>query len=430
MGLAAGWLARRSSNTHALTQHLGSEPEARRPQPEPSPEAPAAPDPAAPLAPLQPVLDAIAAHTAVLDERGVIVATNRAWNEFARNAKSCAASTGVGVNYLTTCDRAGTVRPDSAYEANSAATQLREVLAGTRTHAFVRYPCHSPTASAWYQMRAVRLHLPGSGPLAMVCHENVTDAIEGQHAAMNATLRLGQADKAMSAAEVASGLAHELNQPLAAVCNYASALLRTIGPETTDRTAHALRQINDQARRAHALIQSMRALVNQHAFEPKLIDLPSTLREAMALVDHAARAAGCRLSADITPEPLPIRHDPVQLQQVVVNLVSNAIDAQADTPPERREIAIKLGVSTNAAGVRTGAEITVSDRGPGVPDTLADRVFQPFFTTKTAGTGLGLMICKRISELHEGTLTHTPREGGGTVFTLTLPVDSHAATAA
>jgi two-component system sensor histidine kinase DctS len=374
------------------------------------------------LTPIQPVLDAIAAHSAVIDARGVIVATNRAWDDFAHRAQGCSSSTGVGANYLDICDRAGTQRPDAADEAPKAAAQLREVLAGTRSHAFVRYPCHGPTSRQWYQMRGVPLTLPGAGRLILVCHENITDATESQRALLEATVRVGQSERAMSAAEFASGLAHELNQPLAAVCNYASALLANAEAQPESRAAQALRQIHDQAHRANGLIKSMRALVHHQSFAPQVTDLVATIKGAVELSEHAREDAGCRLRLALPAALVVVRHDPVQIQQLLVNLIANAIEAQASTPAPAREVELALELGPFAGGAGLGASISVADRGPGVPPEYQARVFQPFFTTKTEGTGLGLMICKRISDLHEGRLVHTHRPGGGSVFCLTLPL--------
>jgi len=139
------------------------------------------------------------------------------------------------------------------------------------------------------------------------------------------------------------------------------------------------------------------------------------VRDAVHLVEANARDRGVDLSVDLAAGLPTLRGDDVQLVQVVLNLVMNALDAAGEVPEERRRVRV------GAAPLDGGVEIRVVDTGPGIPPAQLDRVFDPFFTTKAGGLGLGLAISRSIVEAHGGRIRASPAEGGGTVFSVLLP---------
>jgi two-component system sensor kinase FixL len=212
-------------------------------------------------------------------------------------------------------------------------------------------------------------------------------------------------------------MAHELNQPLTAVMNYLEAgrqLLATSasGPE---RVGEMMEKAVAQAQRAGEVIRRLRGFVSKGETERRIQSLNQLVEEALALALVGARQHGVRASLELDHALPPVLVDPVQIQQVVLNLVRNAVEAMEEV--ERRELVI----STRLIPDQEMVEITIADTGPGIAPELADRLFQPFFSTKKTGMGLGLSICREIVEAHHGRLTGGDRSSGGAVFRLILP---------
>jgi signal transduction histidine kinase len=223
--------------------------------------------------------------------------------------------------------------------------------------------------------------------------------------------------------EMAGAFAHELNSPLGAVVNNAQAARRFLlaGPERGDEVAACLDDIVGDARRAGEVVRRMRGHLRREDVEPVQVDVSAVIRDAVHLVAMDARDRGVDLTVDVSPGLPTLRGDDVQLVQVVLNLVVNALDAVRDEPRERRRV--RVGASPSGHGV----EIQVADTGPGIPPAQAQRVFEPFFTTKKVGLGLGLAITRSIVEAHGGTITASPAEGRGSVFRVVLPAAPAAA---
>ena len=218
--------------------------------------------------------------------------------------------------------------------------------------------------------------------------------------------------------QMASTMAHELNQPLTAVMNYLEAALRLSerGPESAERIGGLMRRAVTQAERAGDVIRKLRQFVSKGETERRIESLNMLVEEALALGLVGARQSGIRVTLDLDHGLPPVLVDGVQIQQVVLNLVRNAIEAMETV--ERRE----LSIATRAMAGEKTAEVRVADSGPGIAPEIADRLFQPFVTTKPTGMGLGLSICREIVEAHQGRLSVAPAPSGGTVFWLTLPM--------
>jgi two-component system sensor kinase FixL len=178
-----------------------------------------------------------------------------------------------------------------------------------------------------------------------------------------------------------------------------------------------------QAQRAGDVIRRLRGFVSKGETERRIQNLNQIVEEALALALVGARQRGVRASLELDHALPPVFVDHVQVQQVVLNLVRNAIEAMEQL--ERRE----LTVGTRTVPEQGMAEVIVADTGPGIAPELADRLFQPFVTTKATGMGLGLSICREIVEAHHGRLTMAPVSSGGTVFRVTLPIASREAAA-
>jgi two-component system sensor kinase FixL len=217
--------------------------------------------------------------------------------------------------------------------------------------------------------------------------------------------------------QVSAGIAHELNQPLAAMLNYSKAALRLAAsdaPGTLAKVQGMIGKIAQQAERAGQIVQRIRDFLEKRAGHRRVENIITIAEDAMALGLIGAKSTA--VETRFLPEPHlpPVTVDRVQIQQVLVNLLRNAVEAMAAAP--KRELMLAIA--------RRGdmVHISVADTGPGIAPEIADRLFKPFVTTKPHGMGIGLAISQQIVEAHGGALTVGPNPGGGTIFEFTLPV--------
>jgi two-component system sensor kinase FixL len=230
-----------------------------------------------------------------------------------------------------------------------------------------------------------------------------------------------------SMGEMASALAHELNQPLSAIANYLKGARRLLGSdERTARAAEAVDRAAEQALRAGQIIRRLRDFVARGESELQVESLSKMIQEASALALLGAKEYGIRIRFDFDPKADRVLADKVQIQQVLINLLRNAVDAMQDQP--RRELVVSTSRWDDDLAV-----VVVADTGPGVSPDIQEQLFQPFITTKRAGMGVGLSISRTIVEAHGGRIWVEANHGGGAVFRFTLqtvPQDAKAADAA
>lgn len=228
--------------------------------------------------------------------------------------------------------------------------------------------------------------------------------------------RLQSTARLVAMGEMASSIAHELNQPLAAISSYctgAANLLRNDAPST--EVVPALDKAVEQARRAGQVIRRIYSLARHSEDRFELIRLGERIDAALALMDVDTRQKGIRVTLELQAQPL-IEGDPVLLEQALFNLLRNAAESMRDTVPDRRQIDIRLACTDGYA------LLTIADRGCGIDASVADKLFDPLFTTKAEGMGMGLAICRSVVENHRGRLSFETNPGGGTVFHILLPL--------
>jgi PAS domain S-box-containing protein len=247
---------------------------------------------------------------------------------------------------------------------------------------------------------------------------DITDRKQSEEETRQAQEKLTHVARLSTMGEMATGLAHEINQPLTAIATYAQAGLRMMaapGGADEEDLNEALKQITNQALRAGEVIKRLRAFVKNRATRTETLDLNRLIEDVQVLAESDARINDVRLTLDLAPAVPPVSADPVQIQQVLLNLIRNGIDALNEAKDAPREIVVRTRNLPDAV------EVAVVDRGPGIPQAVADNLFNPFYTTKATGTGLGLAISRSIIRAHLGKLGHQPTPGGGTTFYFTLP---------
>lgn len=278
---------------------------------------------------------------------------------------------------------------------------------------------HHTATRRWYRV-GMRQAVWGDGRRARVyTWQDATDAVERKRRDTEERERLLMTSRLMSVGELVTTLAHELNQPLGAIANYLGGAVRRLRA-AADRPAEdvlaAIDRAHLQAEHAARIVSRMREFVRTR--EPRLepVKLAEVVSAVLELLELPAQQSGVRITIDL-PEDLPgAIADRVMIEQVVLNLTKNALEAMHEVPREER--ALRISARTDLDGC---IELSVSDTGPGISGAAREQLYSPFVTTKPDGMGMGLNICRSIVEYHRGRLFCTGHGKRGTTFCVTLP---------
>src|SRR5687768_4957066 len=265
---------------------------------------------------------------------------------------------------------------------------------------------HDAANDRWYVLRSHPLSWI-DGRKASLCV--LSDVTEERHAreliakhrdAAHRTARL------IALGEFASAVAHELNQPLAAIATYNHSCMRMLQSGNPDpaQLLQAMHICRDQAKRAGRIIQRLRGLLRHPGPALAEQDLNELVEAVLELSEPGASDAGVSFERAFSPQAPVVRADRLLVEQAALNLVRNAVEAVQDLPPERRRVTVATRVEPDGSGT-----LAVSDLGDGVPAEVRGRLFQAFVTTKRGGLGLGLSICRSVVEAHGGTIRHRDR---------------------
>jgi PAS domain S-box-containing protein len=359
------------------------------------------------------VFGSLYGRVVAIDRDGVILAVNHSWSRFAEERGATGGSLSVGDNYLDACRRAAA---HGEPEAGRILEAILAVLRGHAEHTSLEYAHPLPTEVRWYEMTVEPFRRPEGG--AVVGHVDITRRHQAEDEARRQREELAHVLRVATLGELATSLAHEINQPLAAILSNAQAGRRVLeaGPPASAELREVLADITDDARRAAQVIRRLHALSRKEVAERRPIDVNALVTDVVRLLraDLQRRHIAIRLAR---AEGLPaLRGDPVLLQQVVLNALINAgeaIDAAAGGP---RRITIETGEPEPG-----WLEIAVSDTGGGVPAGDRERIFEPFTSSKPRGLGMGLAIGRSIVHAHGGRIWATDNADGGLTLRVALP---------
>ncbi|HEX6638513.1 MAG TPA: PAS domain S-box protein [Steroidobacteraceae bacterium] len=262
----------------------------------------------------------------------------------------------------------------------------------------------------------------------MLSGEDITDQRRAEMEARAAMERMNSVSRLATMGEMAAGIGHELNQPLAAIANYAQACVRLLRLPSADlaEIGGALEQISGQALRAGEIIRRIRSLVRNEDVRREPQDINGLIREVHGLLATDARVHDGRLDLDLHEPTPPVTVDKVQIQQVLMNLVHNAFEAQGGgrhRPNGGEPVEVRIATRLTDTG---DVEVSVNDHGPGLAPDLEQKIFEPFFTTKATGTGLGLAISRSIIKAHASRLGYRANDPRGACFYFVLPAHVEA----
>lgn len=359
---------------------------------------------------LDTLMDAAVDAIIIIDESGLIERFNRA----AQSMFGYGEDDVLGRNVSLLMPEPNRGRHDT-YLSNYLETGRAAIIGKGRTERGLRkngevFPMRLSVGEA---RQGERVHFVG------IIHD-LTQQVETEEKLRRMEQQLFHADRLVTLGELTAGIAHEINQPLTAIAAYADAGRQILHKSGTaqDDLLNVCARIAEQARRAGDVVARLRKLVRSGSASKARHDINQVIRNMLLLFEHELKHTRVRLEFHPEEDLPEIYIDDIQIQQVLVNLVKNSLDAIFETGETDGRVTIRLD--------RRGDElaITVEDNGPGVPRGNEGRLFEPFHTSKPKGVGLGLSICKSIAAVHGGSLVHARPDDGGARFVLTLPLAS------
>jgi two-component system, LuxR family, sensor kinase FixL len=360
------------------------------------------------------ILASLASSVGVLDHQGGIIAVNDSWMRLASEKGTWEARFGLGDNYIDVCRKAAGDGDPYALEAVSG---IEAVLDRSRPTFALEYGCGVPVADRWFALSVLPLNRLEGG--VVISHTEVTERKRAELDALRSRQELAHFSRISTIGELTASLAHELNQPLTGIlinAQTARRLLDVVPPRVAE-LRESLSYIIEDDKRAGEVIQRLRDFLGKRESQRVLLDLNLLIRGVARLVSSDALIRNVTLTLDLDPELPKLTGDRVQLQQVVLNLLLNAMEAMGERTLGERLVIVR----TDRIDAKT-VRMSVQDNGTGLNAGLEDVVFDPFYTTKPAGMGMGLAIARSIIEAHAGSIWAKSNATRGATFQFDLPL--------
>lgn len=357
-------------------------------------------------------LDAMSANIAILDGGGYIRVVNKAWKSIATGALP---EGGLSHHYCI----ALSARPAEELSGLAAARRsIEDVLTGARSSLQYEFPCRMQDEMRWMLIQLTTF-MSNAQRYAVLVYEDITERRKLEEEDRRLRADLAHVARLTTAGETATVLAHELNQPLTAISHNSDALLANLReiPDTAPEIIETVTDIYEQAHRAGGIIQSMRRMVRKDTKATTQVDINQLVVETVRLTHPEAREHNVSVQLHLSENLPKLLIDPVQIQQVLVNLERNGVEAICYHGATVRELYISTELDDDQF-----IRIAVQDTGPGVTADIRRNLFKSFHTSKTGGMGMGLSISRSIVEAHGGRLWLEQPKGGLTTFYFTLPV--------
>ena len=277
---------------------------------------------------------------------------------------------------------------------------------------------HDAASDRWYVLRSHPLTWIDGRRASLCVLSDVTDQRRARELVAKHRDAAHRTARLIALGEFASAVAHELNQPLAAIATYNHSCMRMLQSGNADpgQLLQAMHICRDQAKRAGKIIQRLRGLLRHPGPALAEQDLNELVEAVLELAEPGAREAGVSFRRELSPQPPLVRADRLLIEQAALNLVRNAVEAVQELAPERRRVTVATRVEADGSGT-----LAVADLGEGVPPEVRSRLFEAFVTTKRGGLGLGLSICRSVVEAHGGAIRHETSGAHGANFAFTLP---------
>jgi C4-dicarboxylate-specific signal transduction histidine kinase len=357
------------------------------------------------------VLDALHERVVVLDRQGVITSANRSWDDFAHSFGR--QDLGVGTNFVEACRLAAERGNRDAWRTLDG---ILAVLEGRRKRFELHYTAQPTENGRWSALTAVPLAHHEAG--AVISIADISERRQLEVLMQQQRAEIAHIGRVATLGELSAAIAHELNQPLAGILTNAQAAQRLLAADEAelDTVSEALDDIVADGRRAGEVIRRLRNLLRKGPLDLVPLDVNEVVEQVVHLTANDVLLRGATIDLELTPGLAPVAADRVQLQQVLINLILNGLDAMVETPRERRHLLVRTAA---AAGELV---IELRDNGSGIHGELLSKLFEPFQTTKPDGMGIGLSIVRTVVEGHGGTVAAVNNPAGGATFTVALPV--------
>ena len=362
------------------------------------------------------ILTSLTTGVAVLDRDGYIITVNEGWHRLSRDGIATCDDVAIGGNYVDAYRRA---MANGVAHASDALDGIEGVLKRSRSGFALEYSHGLQPSERWFAMAVVPLERSEGG--AVVSHTDVTERRRAEMEAQRSRHDLAHFLRVSTMGELTASLAHELSQPLSGILTNAQAAQRLLSGAAPDlgEIREILSDIVDDDKRASEVIHRLRDLLRKRALRTTTLDVNILIRDVARLLGSDAVIRNVSFVFELLAEPAVVNGDRVQLQQVILNLLLNAMEATAEVDGADRTIVLRTETTDVDA-----VHITVVDAGPGLDRDAEAKIFEPFYTTKPAGMGMGLSIARSIVVAHDGFIWATNNRVRGATFHVALPLSS------